>query len=63
MTANEKKATQHAARIEWDTEVAYEYAYALLEDCNCATMCAALKVAHDKQQAEWEATKASQATQ
>lgn len=52
MTREQKQARKHAAHIHWDTEAAFEYAYALLEECNCATEAAALKAAHDKMVAD-----------
>lgn len=42
-----KAARKHAAKIKWDTDAAYEYAYALLNECNMTTAAAALKATHD----------------
>lgn len=52
MTTIDKQASKHATRIGWDTEAAFEYAYALLTECNCHTEAAALKDAHDKMAAD-----------
>lgn len=48
MNEIEKQASEHATKIEWDTEAAFEYAYALLTECNMHTEAEALKVAHEK---------------
>jgi hypothetical protein len=47
MNTNEQQAHEHAARIEWDTDKAFEYTYALLTECNMHTEAAALKAAYD----------------
>ena len=60
MTNNQKQAAKHATKIQWDTDAAFEYAYALLEECNMHTEAAALKEAHDKKMAEYEEMMASE---
>ncbi len=48
MNEIEKKASEHATKIQWNCDKAFEYAYALLTECNMHAEAAALKEAFDK---------------
>lgn len=48
MNPVQKAAYEHARKIEWDVDTAFEYAYALLVECNLRKEAEALKTANLK---------------